>query len=100
MKGLPSWFIPLWCTVMPVTSLLLVPSIQGTIPPYMLAFLSTIFVFLSRDEGEASLQRSAYMRVGLIVFGIWFFLLCGSQLGHLFSDRHDFGEMFLIDSDD
>ena len=32
--------------------------------------------------------------------GIWLLLLCGSQLGHLLSNRHDFGDMYLIDSDD
>src|SRR6266481_6039250 len=55
MKGLPNWFIPLWCIAMPVTSLLIVPSVQGTIPAYMLAFVSAFFVLVSRRyQGRAS----------------------------------------------
>jgi hypothetical protein len=100
MKGLPFWFMPLWCTVMPVTSFLLIPSIQGTIPAYMLAFASAFFVVLSRDAEDSSIQRSRYLTMLLLVAGIWLLLLCGSQLGHLLSNRHDFGEMYLIDSED
>ena len=32
--------------------------------------------------------------------GIWLLLLCGSQLGHLLSNRHDFGDMFLNNPSD
>jgi hypothetical protein len=100
MKGLPNWFMPFWCTVMPVTSFLLIPSIQGTIPAYMLAFASAFFVVLSRDAGPSSIQRTRYLTVALLVAGIWLLLLCGSQLGHLLSNRRDFGDMYLIDSED
>jgi hypothetical protein len=100
MKGLPTWFIPLWCTVMPVTSFLIVPSFQGTIPAYMLGFLSVLFVALSRDDGHADDRRTRYFMTALLVFGIWLLLLCGSQFGHLISNRRGFGDMFLIDSED
>src|SRR5215469_5776242 len=100
MNGLPFWFIPLWCTVMPLTSLLLIPSIQGTIPAYILAFVSAFFVLLSRGDEQQSIQRTRYIMVALAVAGGWLLLLCGSQLGHLISDRHHFGEMFLIDQND
>jgi hypothetical protein len=100
MKGLPRWFMPLWCTVMPVTSFLLIPSIQGTIPAYMLAFASVLFVILSRVDGPPSIERTRYFKIGFLVAGIWALLLCGSQLGHLLSNRHDFGDMSLIDTDD
>lgn len=100
IKGLPGWFIALWCLTMPITSFLLVPSIQGTLPAYMLAFASVFFVVLSRTEGEANPQRTRYCTVALIVAGIWLLLFCGSQLGHLFTNRHDFGDMSMINTDD
>ena len=100
MKGLPSWFMPLWCTVMPITSWLLIPSVQGTIPAYVLAFVSGLFVLLSRDNGQPGSQRARYFTAALILAGIWFLLLCGSQLGHLISNRYHFGDMFLIEPND
>ena len=59
-KVFPVWFMPLWCLVMPLTSFLLIPSVQGTIPAYMLAFVSAFFVILSRDGGQPSIQRTRY----------------------------------------
>jgi hypothetical protein len=97
MKGIPSWFMPLWCILMPVTSFLLIPSIQGTIPAYLLAFASVLFVILSRNTEAAGIQRNRYFMAALLVIGIWVFLLCGSQLGHLLSNRKNFGEMYMID---
>jgi hypothetical protein len=95
MKALLDWFMALWCVLMPLTSCLLIPSAQGTIPAYMLAFASAFLVILSRDGGQASIQRTRYFKVALIMAGIWLLLLCGSQLGHLVSNRRDFGDMFL-----
>jgi hypothetical protein len=100
MRGLPRWFMPLWCSVMPLTSFVLIPSMQGTVPAYMLAFASAFFVMLCRDGEQSSIQRTRYFTVALLVTGIWLLLLCGSQLGHLLSDRRDFGEMTLINPDD
>jgi hypothetical protein len=100
MKGLPSWFMPLWCVLMPLTSFLLIPSAQGTIPAYMLAFASAFFVMISRNDGRSSAQRSRYLAVALAVAGIWLLLFCGSQMGHLLSNRHDFGDLSLINADD
>ena len=91
----------LWCTVMPLTSFLMIPSAQGTIPAYMLAFASALIVLVSRGEnGQTSAERIRYFTVALTVTGIWVVLLCGSQLGHLLSNRHDFGDMFLIEPND
>jgi hypothetical protein len=100
MKGLPSWFMPLWCVLMPLTSFLLIRSAQGTIPAYMLAFVSVFFVIVGRDSGQANIQRTRYFTVALLVAGIWLLLLCGSQLGHLISNRHDFGDLFLNNPSD
>ena len=98
--GLPAWFMPLWCTVMPVTSLLLIPSVQGTIPAYVLAFVSALFVVLIRRDGQPSIQRFRYFKIALLMAGIWLLLLCGSQFGHLLSNRTDFGDIYLIDPED
>jgi hypothetical protein len=100
MKGLPNLFMPVWCILMPLTSFLLIPAVQGTIPAYLLAFASAFFVILSRDDGQSNLQRDRYFTVALLATGIWLLLFCGSQLGHLLSDRHDFGEMSLINTND
>lgn len=98
--GLPAWFMPIWCTVMPVTSLLLIPSVQGTIPAYVLAFVSALFVVLIRRDGQPSIQRFRYFKIALLMAGIWLLLLCGSQFGHLLSNRTDFGDIYLIDPED
>jgi len=100
MKGIPGWFMPLWCTLMPLTSFLLVRSAQGSVPAYMMGFASVVFVILSRNGGQPSIQRTNYFKVGLLMAGIWLLLLCGSQLGHLLSNRHDFGDMFLNNPSD
>ena len=100
MKGLPSWFMPLWCTLMPLTSFLIVPSAQGTIPAYMLAFVSAFFVLVGRGDEQSRIQQTRYFTMGLLVAGIWLLLLCGSQLEHLISNRHDFGDMQLINPSD
>jgi hypothetical protein len=55
---------------------------------------------LIRGEGHSSIQRTRYFTTAFLVVGIWLLLLCGSQLGHLLSNRHDFGEMYMIDSED
>ncbi len=98
--GIPSWFMPLWCTTMPLTSFLLIPSVQGTIPAYVLAFVSAFFVFLSRSEGKPSIQQIRYLKAAFVMAGLWLLLLCGSQLGHLVSNRHDFGDLQLINTID
>jgi hypothetical protein len=100
INGIPGWFMPVWCTLMPLTSFVLIPSVQGTTPAYMLAFVSAFFVLLSRDYGQPSIQRIRYFKTALLVAGLWLLLLSGSQLGHLVSNRHDFGDMMLIERND
>jgi hypothetical protein len=100
MKSLPSWFMAVWCVLMPVTSFLLIPSAQGTVPAYVLGFASVFLVILSREGGRPSTQQTRYFKVAVMAGGIWLLLLCGSQAGHLVSDRHDFGDMFLNNPSD
>jgi hypothetical protein len=100
MKGLPDWFAALWCVLMPLTSFLVIPSAQGTIPAYVLAFVSVFFVILSRNGGQPNIPRTRYFKVAILLAGTWLLLLCGSQLGHLLSNRYDFGDMFLNNPSD
>jgi hypothetical protein len=100
MDGLPVWFIPFWCAVMPLTSFLLIPSLQGSIPAYVLGFVSILFVLLIRRDGQPSIQRFRYFKIALLMAGIWMLLLVGSQFGHLLSNRQDFGDIYMIDPED
>jgi hypothetical protein len=95
LEGLTNCFVALWCVLMPVTTLLLIPSVQGTIPAYFLAFASVFLVIAGRDGSNPSRQQVRYLIIILLVAGIWLLLLCGSQLGLLVTNRHDFGEMLL-----
>jgi len=85
---------------MPVTSLLIVPSVQGTIPAYMLAFISAFFLLVSRGGPASQAQRTRYLSIALLVAGLWLLLLCGSQIGDIISNRRNFGDLALINPDD
>jgi hypothetical protein len=101
MKGVPNWFMALWCVLMPLTSFLIIPGAQGTIPAYVLGFISILFVLVSRsDDGQPNIQRTRYFTITLLLAGIWLLLLCGSQLGNLLSNRHDFGDLFMNNQSD
>jgi hypothetical protein len=100
IKGIPVWFVALWCVLMPLTSFLIIPAAQGTIPAYVLAFVSVFFVILSRNDGQPNVTRIRYFKVAIFMAAAWLLLLCGSQLGHLFSNRHDFGDVFLNNPSD
>ena len=87
---------------MPITSLLIVPSIQGTIPAYLMAFSSLALVLPNRERENAwfESQRARYLTTALLLAGIWLLLLCGSQLTHIISDRQHFGDLLLVRDDD
>jgi hypothetical protein len=85
---------------MPITSFLVVPSIQGTIPAYLMAFASLALVLPSRENTWFESQRARYLSIALLFAGIWLFLLCGSQLAHIISDRQNFGDLSLIRDED
>jgi hypothetical protein len=85
---------------MPVTSFLLIPSIQGTIPAYLLAFASAGLVLVSGETGHFELQRNRYLSIAFLCAGIWLILFCGSQFGHLVSNRVGFGDLSLIRPED
>ena len=99
MTRLENIFVAIWCIVMPITGTVLLP-VQGTIPAYVMAFLSVILVFNRIQSGEVPAAVVRYFRTLLGVFLIWVLLMIGSQLGLMASGRHDFGWVNMIDSED
>jgi hypothetical protein len=93
-------FIAIWCLVMPVTSFLVVPSIQGTIPAFILAFLSLLLV-LARIKTQGLNQiNSRYLYALFLVVLLWLALLVASQLGHIIDNRRDFKAAYLVNNSD
>jgi hypothetical protein len=91
-------FIAIWCLVMPITSLLVVPSIQGTTPAYILAFCSLFFVFVRLKTQGLNQRNREYLYLLVLVGLIWLALLVGSQAGHIIDDRKEFPGAFLINN--
>jgi hypothetical protein len=100
MNGPSRWFVALWCTLMPLTSFLVIPSVQGTIPAYLMAFASLALIIMGGETSSFVAQRNRYLSIAFLCVGIWLLLLCGSQIGHLLSDRHGFGDLSLIKQED
>ena len=93
-------FVAVWCVVMPVTGTVLIPSVQGTIPAYMMAFCSALFVFFRLRGGEIPLAVVNYAKAALGVFLIWLFFFVTSQTGMVFSGLHDFSGVNMLDPND
>ena len=98
--GFEEIYVAIWCLVMPITGTLLVPSVQGTIPAYMLAFGSVGFA-LARIRGSMiPPQVQRYFGVLLSITLLWLFLLATSQMTLILTGRHDFRGVFMIDDED
>ncbi|HZC35024.1 MAG TPA: hypothetical protein VE242_05395, partial [Chthoniobacterales bacterium] len=98
LNKLEEGFVAIWCVLMPVTSLLIIPSIKGTTLAYIFAFLSVAFVlFRLKTEGLNERNRG-YVYLLVIVALIWLALLVGSQAGHIIDDRKGFQGAFLINT--
>ena len=54
----------------------------------------------SGETGSFEVQRNRYLSIAFLCAGIWLLLFCGSQFGHLVSNRHGFGDLVLIRPDD
>lgn len=93
-------YIRIWCLVMPITGTVLIPSIQGTIPAYMMAFASLIFVALRLHNGEAPKAVVSYLKALGAVVLLWLFLMAASQLWLMASGRTDFMGVNLTEPDD
>ena len=93
-------YVAAWCVVMPITGTVLIPSVQGTVPAYMLALASVVLIFFKLRSGEIPPAVLRYLGTFLKVFMLWLLLLAGSQLGLIISGRHDFGDVGMITPDD
>jgi hypothetical protein len=83
MRSFEKYYVAVWCLFMPVTSLVLIPAIQGTIVSYMLALASIGFVFLKINFGRITPQVAGYFKSFLIVGVLWTISLAGSQLSDI-----------------
>src|SRR5699024_12013077 len=59
-------FFKCWALVLPVTSVLIFPSIQGTTPAYMMAFLSIPLILFAATVAEI---RSYFFALFFIILG-------------------------------
>jgi hypothetical protein len=93
-------FVALWCLVMPVTSLLVIPSIQGTTPAYIFAFFSVFLVLVRLKTQGLNRENGQYLQLMMLVAILWLGLLVASQLGHLIDNRKDFKGAYLVNNSD
>jgi hypothetical protein len=100
MQKFEELFVAVWCVLMPVTGTLLLPSVQGTIPAYVLAFGSFFLVLLRFRFGEMTPALRGYFRTALLVLFAWILSLAASQMGLVLSDRTDFSDVSMIDPND
>jgi len=100
MQKLEQIFVAAWCVLMPVTGTLLLPSVQGTIPAYLLAFGSFFLVLARLRFGEMRPAFRGYFRTAGLVFFAWALSLAASQLALLASNRADFADVSMIDPND
>lgn len=88
-RRIVEYYFACWALLMPIASLLLIPGIQGTIPAYMLAFLSPIFCIQRR-----------YLSALLAFFGGWAIFTVMSQTGLLLSGTRLFLSLPLVEPAD
>jgi hypothetical protein len=84
-----------WAAVLPITSLLVLPGIQGTTPAYLLAFGSVGWLpFIRREIGVS------YVKSLLPFLAVWLVLFIGSQAALFFSHVQTFSHLRMIDVGD
>jgi len=88
-------YFALWAAIFPILTFLVVPSIQGTTPTYLMALLSFCWVpFIRRDKA------ALYMRNLLLFGGLWLAFLLVSQLGIYFSGVQTLPKTIMVDYKD
>jgi hypothetical protein len=83
MRLLEKYYVAVWCLFMPVTSLVVLPKVQGTIVPYLLALGSIVFVLLKINFGRITPPIAGYFKSFLMVGVLWMVLFVGSQLSDM-----------------
>lgn len=87
-------YFAFWSLVLPITSFLLIPSIQGTTPAYILALLAIPLATLIK-----SLARKKYIKDISLIILLFVLLNTISQVGLIFS-LPNFSNLTLIDPED
>jgi hypothetical protein len=100
MEKFEDIYMRIWCVVMPVTGTVLIPSVQGTIPAYLMAFASLGLVLLRLRHGEIPNAVVSYFKALGGVLLLWLFLMVASQLNLIISGRSDFMGVNLTEPDD
>lgn len=87
-------FFFVWALVLPITSVLLIPSIQGTTAGFMLAFMSIMLVpFLTKYK----IRQLNHFYSLLIVFSVFLVSILMSQLSLSISKQISFADVILVD---
>ncbi len=87
-------YFAFWSLFLPITSFLLIPSIQGTTPAYILALLAIPFAALIK-----SFARTKYIKNISVILLVFILLNTISQFGLVFSVPN-FANLTLIDPED
>ncbi|WP_244816806.1 hypothetical protein [Caballeronia sp. Lep1P3] len=86
----------IWAFAMPVTSFLVIPSIQGTTIGYLMCFLSVPLVLLFGGR-----SRKSYMHFVGAALLVWLLMLCTTQLADVLAPFDvDFSKIQLVDDKD
>lgn len=89
-------YFRIWAFAMPVTSFLVMPSIQGTTIGYLMCFLSVPLVLLF--GGRA---RKNWMHFLLAAIVVWLIMFCTSQIADIMAPfEPDFSKIVLVDDKD
>ena len=93
-------FVAGWLTLMPVNSFVVIPSIQGTTPAYLFAFVSLVLVFLPGYSVATAEVRRGYLKAIVCLLLLWTLNLCVSQMVNLASPPAYLWTATLINPDD
>lgn len=83
---------------LPMTSTLVIPGVQGTIPAYLMGMISIAVVVAQWSERETSRCRG-YLRDWLLLALFFSILLFFSQLGHFLNDQNPLSGFAFISED-
>ncbi|GJH28055.1 hypothetical protein [Caballeronia novacaledonica] len=94
--ALTDLYYRIWAFAMPVTSFLVMPSIQGTTIGYLMCFLSVPLVMLFGGRARKSWMHF----VGAAIL-VWLLMVCTSQLADMMAPFDpDFSKIVLVDDKD
>ncbi|MFM0322225.1 hypothetical protein [Caballeronia glebae] len=94
--ALTDLYYRIWAFAMPVTSFLIMPSIQGTTIGYLMCFLSVPLVLLFGGR-----SRKSWMHFVIAALAVWLLMVCTSQLADMMAPFDpDFSKIALVDDTD